>query len=109
MSHNFTVDIALYDGSSTDQNPWVWIHGTVDGKSTAFTAIYWAAIQQAFAVAGQAGVQQLLAPFLLALVIGSTPPFPTIPTFQSSNIPAPVTSGPTAVICTQALVPPWSA
>ena len=108
MSHNYTVDVAGYDGSSTDSNPWVWIHGTVDGQSAGYRPIYWAAIQQAFAVAGQAGVQQLLAPILLSCVTG--PPFPTIPTFQSSNIPAP-NMGNAAFknsTCTQALVPQWT-
>jgi hypothetical protein len=64
--HSYIVTGAAYDGSGTDLNPGVWVWGTVDCYRTAYMAAYWAAIQQANAVAGQSGVQQFLAPVLFA-------------------------------------------
>jgi hypothetical protein len=123
---------AAYDGSGTDQNPGVFVWGTVNGYRTAYMCVYWAGIQQANAVAGQSGVQQYLAPILYSgVLLDQNPstlglflankPAPS-PIFQSSNIPAPVTqqqNGTSSlripstlytsiVACTQAMVPPWS-
>lgn len=117
MSHTYTVTFAQYDGSGSNPNPFVWIRGTVDGQSTCYIPVYWACIQQANQVGGQAAVQSVLAPILFSAITtpldGHTlqgPPFPSIPVFQSANIPAPVTSAAAPnnfVTCTQATVPSW--
>jgi len=123
--HSYTVDVAAYDGSTPtpDPNqpqadPWVWIHGTVDGQSAGYMPVFWSAIQRAFAVGGIAGVQALLGPILLGCITG--PPFPQAPTLPNGpiNIPLPITGNaknfslatPTSsVTCSQALVPAWQA
>jgi hypothetical protein len=130
---SYTVVGAAYDGSGTDLNPLVWVWGAINGYRTAYMRVYWNGIQQAYAVAGQSGVQQLLASVLYAgVLLDQNPstsglflanaPAPS-PIFQSSNIPAPVTlqqNGTSSlripgtlytsvVPCTQAMVPPWSA
>ncbi len=130
---SYTVVGAAYDGSGTDLNPIVFVWGTVNGFRTAYMQPYWNGIQQAYAVAGQSGVQQYLAPILYAGVLLDSNPSTmglflankpaSAPVFQSSNIPTPVTSQQngtsslripgtlyTSVVpCTQAMVPPWSA
>jgi hypothetical protein len=122
--HSYTVDVAAYDGSTPtpDPNqpqadPWVWIHGTVDGKSAGYLPVQWSQIQRWNAVAGVQGVQNFLAWVLLACITG--PPFPPAPAlpYIPASIPAPVTGNaknfslgtPTSVTCSQALVPAWSA
>ena len=82
--NTFTIGNASYNGSSTDSNPLVWIHGTCNGKSAGYRPIYWAAIQQSFAANGTAGVQAVLGPLLLSCI--TVAPFPPIPAFRSSNI-----------------------
>src|SRR5713101_6955053 len=111
--HSYTIDVAAYDGSSPrpDPNqpqadPWVWIHGTVDGKSAGYVPVFWSAIQRWNTVGGVQGVQNFLASLLLGCVTG--PPFssaPVLPTIPAS-IPAPVTGGSKSVVCTQGLVAP---
>jgi hypothetical protein len=129
---SYTVVGAAYDGSGTDQNPVVFVWGIVNGYRTAYMQVYWEGIQQAYAVAGQSGVQQFLAPILYSgVLLDQNPstmglflankPAPS-PVFQSSNTPAPVTqqqngTSPlripgtlytSVVACTQAMVPGWS-
>jgi len=114
--HSYTIDVAAYDGSSPaptpplQADPFVWIHGTVDGQSAGYLPVFWSAIQRAYAFGGTAGVQALLAPVLLScIVIG--PPYPQAPPLPNTqiSIPAPVTGGPKSVVCAQALVPAWQA
>jgi hypothetical protein len=128
--HNYIVNFATYDGSGSDQNPLVWVQGTVDGKPTAYIQVYWAAIQQ-YASGGTAALQAYLATILMSGVFtpldGHTlpgPPFPPAPPLPSGpiTIPAPVTGQingtstvripstayGSVVVCTQAMVPPWA-
>ena len=116
MTHNYTVDLASYSptGPSPNSDPFVWVHGTVDGTSTPWIPVYWSTIQQAFAVGGTAGVQALLAPILLGSITG--PPFPPVPRITTPvAIPAPMTVGGggspngAAVSVPQALVTSWVA
>jgi hypothetical protein len=119
MTHAYTIDSAVYNGSSTDPNPRVWIHGTVDGISSGYFQTFWAGIQQAYAVNGAAGVQAFLAPILYRGIYSvNDSPYtgnpttdvsgPPVPQFFSSNISPAVVSGPLSISVPQALVPPWS-
>jgi len=104
MSHTYSISLCAYDGGyptpgpgQAQQNPLVWIHGTIDGIPTAYLPVTWAGIQQAFAVNGTAGVQAYLAPILLNAHVGTgrffnytDAPLP-VPVFTSTNIPAPAT------------------
>ena len=108
-----TVKQAVVDPGGTDTNPIMTLRGTVNGVATA-AGIFWAAIQQAFAVAGVAGVQSYLGPTLLNASVPTGPGLP-LPLFFSAKIPLPIMGQgqsypePTVVVCSEAMVPSWSA
>jgi hypothetical protein len=101
MTHTYSVRLAAYDGSGSDQNPKVWIAGSVNGIPSGAWAVFWDMIQQANAVGGVAAVQAVLAPILLAAIDG--PPFGRGPVYASGSIPAPVTAGASQVVCAEAM------
>jgi hypothetical protein len=82
--NNFSVDICTYDATTTDPNPTVWIHGTVNGQTSGYWATTWDAIQQPLAVGGQAALQAVLGPILLGIF---GPPFPNGPVYSASVVP----------------------
>ena len=109
----FTVTQCVYNPGGTDPNPIMTLRGSVNGTPTAYAAIFWAGIQQAFAVAGVSGVQSYLVPTLLN-ALGSTAALP-VPLFFAAKIPLPILGQgqgypePTVVTCLEAMVPAWSA
>jgi hypothetical protein len=108
MSNSYSVDVAIYDGSSVSNDPLVWTHGFFNGTSAGYVPVYWSAIQRANVTGGVAAVQKLLGPFLMGAVTGQ--PFTPAPHIDGTiSIPAPVTRGSASVTCAQALVAPWTA
>lgn len=107
--NSYSVLTANYDGSSSNQNPPVWIHGSVDGISAGWFATTWYAIKQAYAIGGSPAVRLLLGPLLWGCVYG--PPMPPVPPYFSPNVTPPpaANANNTNVSVPEALVGTWSA
>lgn len=122
MSNTYQVLSANYDGSyptsqnPANNNPLVWVYLARNGQRLGYALMYWAMIQNIFAVAGAAGLQSYfaaVADFYAGSGSFNPPTFPA----NTAPIPAPVTGSNASpwqnpdiggVSCGVALVGSWT-